>query len=593
MDLIAPKDLLQAFPPLKVFGGEPLARIIYRAMKLDEVNRNYLEHEHEDPDTFIDSAYRVMQISHEVWNEDLEKIPKEGPFITVSNHPYGGPEGIILLNVLPKVRPDYRILVNFLLTKMKPIQGYFMGVNPFETHRDVKSSFGGLKDAFLHIQQGHPLGIFPAGEVSTYHFKNRAISDKEWQHSILKLIKKAHVPVVPIYFEGHNGNFFHFLGMIHPLLRTARLPSELFNKKGKVFRIRIGSPVPVKEQDEYRDITEYGRFLRLKTYALGLSYKKPRKHFTISFSHPAPVIPPVDQNMILEEIEKIRKDYLLLCVKENSVFCVPTEKIPVIMSEIGRLREITYRDVGEGTRKALDIDPYDPYFEQLFVWDDEEKKLVGGYRIGKGETILKRSGMKGFYITSLFNISKKFAPVLQVSMELGRSFVVKDYQRRALSLFLLWKGILYILLKHPAYRYLIGPVSISNEFREVSKSLTVACLRHHHMNTEFAEFIRPKREFKEKIDRIIDLPLFLRHVDSDISRLDKFIQDIDPAFKTPILLKKYLSVNSEILGFNVDPLFNYCLDALTILDLFELPRDTIETLSKEFNDQSILERFKK
>jgi putative hemolysin len=593
MELINPQDLILANPYLKFFGGEPLARWIFRLLKLDWVNETYSKSSHLHGSAFAEALIEQLKIRFEISGEDLEKFPAEGGFITVSNHPYGGLDGIFLLKTLPQIRPDYKIIVNFLLTKLIPFREYFVGVNPFETYKDAKSSFGGLKDAFLHLSGGHPLGIFPAGEVSTYQFNKGCITDKEWQYSILKFIKKVHVPVVPVYFNGHNSALFHFLGMIHPVLRTVKLASEIKNKQGRTIKIRVGQAIPVKEQDEFRDVGEYGKFLRMQTYNLGLDLRKTKIFPPILHSVPEKIISPIDPHSILNEIESLKSKHLLFNIKENYVFCVPTPEIPNIMTEIGRLRESTYREVGEGTNKSVDIDAYDSYFEQLFIWDDRENQIIGGYRVGKGDQILISRGIEGFYIHSLFRIQPALKPILGVSMELGRSFIVRNYQKKALSLFLLWKGILYLLLKNPEYRYLIGPVSISNEFSECSKSLVVEFLKRNYFNSEIAEYVRSKKKFIPRIDKSINKEILHRYTEKNITRLDRLIQDIDPAFKTPILLKKYISVNAEIAGFNIDQNFNNCLDALMILDLFEVPFETIESLSKEFNDQSILDRFKK
>jgi putative hemolysin len=301
----------------------------------------------------------------------------------------------------------------------------------------------------------------------------------------------------------------------------------------------------------------------------------------------------VPADLVAAEIESIRNEHHFFTLKHNSVFCVPSEKIPHTMKEIGRLREITYREVGEGTGKSLDIDNYDSYFEQLIFWDEVERRIVGGYRIGKGKKILEKLGIRGFYISSLFEINHGFSPVMEVSIELGRSYIIKDYQKKTHSLFLLWKGLLYLLLKNPEYRYLIGPVSISNEFLPISKALTAEFLQNNYFNPEFADYVKPMNGFQYRIPPSIDRNLFLKYVGKDLARLDRFIQDIDPNFRLPVLLKKYLSVNAEVAGFNVDPKFSNCLDALMILDLLEIPNETIEALSKEINDQTILERFRK
>jgi putative hemolysin len=593
MDLISPRQLVNANHYLQLFGGETLARLLFRWLKLDKVNKVYSSYYHQPSQEFVTSLIRSFGIRFEVPEEDLKNIPESGPFITVSNHAYGGLDGILLMKVIPSVRPDFKMIVNFLLTQLQPLQPYFLGVNPFETYKDLRSSFGGLKEAFQHLANGHPVGIFPSGEVSSFKLNQMAVADKEWQLSMVKFIKKSQVPVIPVYFEGHNSTFFQMLGLIHPILRTIKIPSEMFNKRGKTIRIRIGSPVTLKEQDEFDDFREYGHLLRMRTYAMGTPFRQPRRTKTIHFTTPEKVIGPLPQELVHAEIESIRSEHHLFQLQNSSVFCVPSDKIPHTMKEIGRLREITYREVGEGTNKSQDTDPYDSYYEQLIFWDESAKAIVGGYRVGKGKKILEKFGVKGFYISSLFEINDGFSPVLEVSIELGRSFIIKEYQKKTHSLFLLWKGILYLLLKNPEYRYLIGPVSISNEFLPVSKALTAEFLKTNYFNPEFADFVKPNNRFRYRLPGAIDRNLFLRYVGKDLTRLDRFIQDIDPVYRMPVLLKKYLSVNAEVVGFNVDPKFNNCLDALMVLDLLEVPEETIEGLSREINDQSILDRFRK
>ena len=592
MDLITPKDLVSANKTLKLLGGVPTARLLMRLLKLDKVNEGYSPVSHLHGLEFVEKVIEKLGFTYEISDEDLARIPAEGPFITISNHPYGGLDGLSHMAFLGPVRPDFKILVNFLLSKIEPVSEFFLPVNPFETHKDVRSSFSGLKEAFNHLSNGHPLGIYPAGEVSTYRFDRKRVTDRKWQYSVIKFIKKTSVPVLPIYFDGYNSTMFHLLGMIHPLLRTVKIPSELFNKKGHVVRIRIGHPISLKEQEVFSDLNEYGKFLRTRTYILALSFKDEKKKLSEA-KGVEEIIPPVDPILIEKEVEEISNEHELFRLQDNSVFCAPSSRIPNIMREIGRLREITYRQVGEGTNKQLDIDQFDDYYDQLFIWDHEGKGIVGGYRIGKGGDILEKYGTRGFYINTLFRLGYQLTPVLNETIELGRSFVTREYQKKTFSLFLLWKGILYVLLKHPEYRYLIGPVSISNAFSDISKALTVEFMKANYYNYELAASIRPRKEFRSKIDKCINLMAFLRSTENDVGKFDRFVQEFEPEFRTPILLKKYINLNAEIVGFNVDPKFNNCLDGLMVLDLLDVPMPTIESLSKEINDNSILERFKK
>ena len=308
-------------------------------------------------------------------------------------------------------------------------------------------------------------------------------------------------------------------------------------------------------------------------------------------SKPEKIIEPVAGEKIVSEIHRIRDDYSLFQLKNYTAFCAPSKTIPSILNEIGRLREITFRAVGEGTNRRTDIDEFDLYYYQMFIWDEENECIVGAYRIGKGDDILSQYGKRGFYIHSLFRISEEFKPVLHESLELGRSFVIQEYQRKPLPLFLLWKGILYFLLKNPEYRYLIGPASISNNYSKISKDLIIRFIMLNHFNREMARFVKPRKKYKITGDHT-DINILMKNINHDINRLDKTIGDMDEMNTgLPVLLKKYIKLNAKIIAFNVDPKFNNSLDGLIMLDVYDVPQNTIAALSKEANDGTILERF--
>ncbi|MCC8173374.1 MAG: lysophospholipid acyltransferase family protein [Odoribacter sp.] len=481
MNLINSKDLLKASGSLRL-GGNLAAKLVMYIMRLDKINKLYSNVYDEEADTFLDRLIEKLEVNVEIKEEDLEKIPKEGAFITISNHPFGGLDGIILIKLLSKIRPDYKVMANFLLKKIEPIKDYFLAVNPFENKKSI-SSTSGIKEALRHIKAGQPLGIFPAGEVSAYHAESNMIEDKEWGVSALKMIQKAQVPVIPIYFKGSNSLLFHLLGLIHPMLQTVKLPSELLNKKNIVVKLRIGNPISVEAQNSFTDIVQYGKFLRAKTYTLGsaLEVKKFFRKTKKAQPKAENIVPKADIDILKKEVEKL-DHHLLFNMKNYSVYCAPSVKIPNILNEIGHLREIMFRAVGEGTNRSIDLDEFDLYYYHLFIWDRETEKIVGAYRVGKGKEIIDRYGIKGFYINTLFKIKKQLMPVLYESIELGRSFIVEDYQRKPLPLFLLWKGILYFLIKNPEYRYLIGPVTISGKYTEISKELIMKFIAKNYYN---------------------------------------------------------------------------------------------------------------
>lgn len=589
--LVNTEDVVKA-AKLNKFGGIGAAKFFMFLLKINKVNKFYTENHDLKGVEFIEAILNQLQIKFEIAEDDLKKIPVTGSFITVSNHPYGGIDGLLLIKLISTVRPDYKVLANFLLQKILPIEDSFLPVNPFENTNSTKSSVAGIKNALKYLQQGHSLGIFPAGEVSSFNNETTGISDRQWQYSVMKLIKNAQVPVVPIYFHGTNSRLFHLLGLIHPMLRTVKLPSELFNKKNKVIKIRIGYPISLNEQKEFTDISRYGRYLRAKTYALGTTIEV-KKFFAGGIKRSRKVedvIDPIPKETLINEIKSVIKEYELFRNKNFSVICVPSVNIPSIMNELGRLREITFREVGEGTNQKHDLDEYDLYYNQLFIWDHDTKEIVGAYRVGKGQEIIDQYGRHGFYIQSLFKINQRFTSVLRESLELGRSFIVPDYQKQTLPLFLLWKGILYFLLKNPDYRYLIGPVSISNRYSKFSRTLIIEFVKAYYYNYDFAKYIKSRKKFKVNPGKV-DTEILVGE-DGDIKRLDKILEDIQSSgFKLPVLLKKYLKLGGRIVGFNLDPKFNNALDGLLILDLFDVPMDTVSSLSKEINDESILERF--
>lgn len=593
MKLLTSNELAKAVN-LNIPGGNLIAGALMQLFRYNKLNKVYSSVIEKNPLEMVTSILDQLEIRYCVSEDDLKNIPESGSFITVSNHPYGGIDALLLVKILYERRPDLKVMANFLLKRIEPIKDIILPVNPFETHKQVSSSFAGIKEGLTHLKEGNCVGIFPAGEVSTYQQDSNVIVDREWNVSALKFIKKAEVPVVPIYFHGTNSRWFHILGKIHPLLRTARLPSELFNKKNKPIIIRIGKPIPVKDQANFKDIARYGRYLRAKTYSLGSSLEV--RKFYFKFFNPRttrvePVVNPIPDKVLTDEFNRIRSDFELFTTKNYAVICAPTHAIPNIFNEIGRLREVTFRMVGEGTGKSIDVDEYDLYYHHLVIWDTDDNKIVGAYRIGKGKEIINLYGVKGFYINSLFRMKKGFTPVLSDSLELGRSFITADYQRKPLPLFLLWKGIMYFLLKNAEYRYLIGPVSISNDMSKLSKSLIVHFVRTNFYNSEMARFITPRKDFILKPDKVVDREIIVDNSEMDINKLERNLRDIEPGYRLPVLLKKYIELNASIIGFNIDPKFNNCLDGLIVLDLYEVPPDFIRALSKEFNDSSVLERF--
>ncbi len=556
---------------------------LMRITGLTKINQIYNEIYQLKGLDFIDAFMQRMEIEVHWEGNGLEKIPKEGPFITVSNHPFGAWDGLLLIHMMVQRRPDFKVMANFLLQQVSPLESFFIPVNPLDETLSGKSSISGMKQALSHLKEGHPLGIFPAGEVSSFQPKARTITDRAWQKPALKLIEKAKVPVIPIHFQGTNSPIFQLMGMIHPVLRTARLPKETLNKKRTRIRARVGSPISLKEQKRIEETDRLGRYLRARVYSLGSGlpierFFKRRLNFPKKAS---PVAEATPKDLLAQDIEGLREDQKLCSQMEFDVFLAPAAQIPNVLKEIGRLREITFREVGEGTGQASDLDEYDLYYLHLFLYDREAGRIAGAYRLGRGDEILLKYGKKGFYTYSLFKMKSELEPVLNRSVELGRSFILKEYQRKRLSLFLLWKGIHTFLVSQEQFGYLIGPVTISNDYSTLSKSLIVALIEKFFFDHELSQHVEPRKPFKPKLKRVNPDDLLEAVAGAkDLKQVDKVLEDIEPDhFKLPILLKKYIKQNARIVAFNVDPSFNNALDGLMILDLKELPEATHENMS--------------
>ena len=593
MALVTSKEIAQVIGIQKFrFLGTFVGWILLRILRISIINKIYDKNKNKSELDFLNGVLDDCNIKFEVPEDDLKRIPKEGPFITISNHPLGGIDGVLLLKLLIEKRADYKIIANFLLHRIAPLKPYVMPVNPFETRKDVKSSVAGIKSALSHLREGKPMGIFPAGEVSTYKDGKLKV-DKPWEEGAVKLIKKAEVPVIPIYFHAQNSKLFYFLSKISDTLRTAKLPSEVISQGGRVVRVRIGKPISVKDQSDFKDIPSFCEFIRKKTYMLANPFEKAHKLIStqnIKIKKPAKKIA-AQKNVdsFINEVNILRaKNSRLLESKNYEVFFAGAKEIPNLLHEIGRLREITFREVGEGTNKSLDLDKYDKYYSHLFLWDREASCLVGAYRMGLGKDIFKKYGINGFYVQTLFKIEPELHQMMSNTIEMGRAFIVSEYQQKPMPLFLLWKGIVHVTLRYPEYKYLMGGVSISNQFSDFSKSLMIEFMKSHYYDPYIAQYIYAKKEYKVKL-KDGDKDFVFDATKADMQKFDKIIDEIEPgALRIPVLLKKYVKQNARLVAFNVDPKFNNAVDGLMYIKVADIPESTVKPVMEEF--QAELER---
>ncbi|MGY0408139.1 MAG: GNAT family N-acyltransferase [Polaribacter sp.] len=591
MALVSSKEIAQVVG-LEKFGllGTFIGWVLLRVLRISVVNRVYENNKHKKKIDFLNGVLDDCNVRFEIPEEDLKRIPKDGAFITISNHPLGGIDGVLLLKLLVEKRADFKIIGNFLLHRVKPLQPYVMPVNPFENRKDTKSSVAGIKSALLHVREGKPLGMFPAGEVSTYK-EGKLKVDKPWEEGAVKLIKKAKVPVIPIYFHAKNSRLFYFLSNISDLLRTAKLPSEVSSQKGKVIKVRIGRAISVADQNEYSEIPAFYEFIRKKTYMLANPFEKAHKLISrqnIKIKKPIKKI--ASQKSVeafIKEVNLLREvgDGRLLESKNYEVFFANPKDIPNLLHEIGRLREITFRDIGEGTNKAIDLDKYDKYYYHMFLWDREANCLVGSYRMGLGKEIFKKYGINGFYVQTLFRIEPELHQMMEKTIEMGRAFIIKEYQQKPMPLFLLWKGIVHVTLRYPEHKYLMGGVSISNQFSDFSKSLMIEFMKSHYYDPYIAQYIYPKKEYKVRL-KDGDKDFVFDATQADMQKFDKVIDEIEPgALRIPVLIKKYVKQNARLVAFNVDPKFNNAVDGLMYIKVADIPESTVKPVMEEFQEE--------
>ena len=577
---------------VKGFFGTCVAGMAYGVLGLGKINRLFDGAADYQGAAFADHLLQNMNVTFDFPQEQLANIPKEGPFVVVSNHPFGGIEGVMMLSLISKVRPDFKIMANFILSHIPNLKDDFLAVNPFENNRELKSSLGGIKGAIRQLDEGHGLGVFPAGEVSRYHGHDFP-EDLPWSNSVARIIKKANVPVVPLYWDGRNSRLFYAVDKIHTMLGTARLMRELANKHDSCIPIQIGRPIPATEIAEYEKPDELAAYLRARTYALeaNLEKSKPQLKTTVQ----APIVEAVAPEIIAAELNRIHDKTFLFNSANYDCYLTDYEDIPNVITEIARLREESFRAIGEGTGKNLDQDEFDQYYKHLILWDKDKQLIAGSYRLGIGSEIVQKFGVKGFYISTLFDIDTSFAEYLSKTIELGRSFVSLDYQKEVLPLMLLLRGLSDVVVRYPDIEYFIGPVSISASYPKFYQSLIGEYVsKQHPVKPEIAKMVVPRMPFHPDFLKV-DPEVLLRNYMQSIDRFDKFIFRLsDSTYRVPTLFKKYLKLNAKFLCFNVDPDFNDTLDALLFLKFTDFPEDEVMPLfrdSSEEEKETVRKRF--
>lgn len=528
----------------------------------------------------------VLQTMDHEYSVDLPKdfeLPAKGPLVIVSNHPFGLLDPIVLGHFVAKLRPDLRMMANLMMGSVEEVKPHVIAVNPFGGQKAVRQNFGPMKEAIKFLRSGGALAIFPSGEVA--HYKpGRGVEEEPWSAHVGGLVRRTQAAVLPIYFPGRNGLLFHAAGLIHEKLRTGLLVREFLGRKHAPTEIRVGNPIPFAKLKKFEDDESLTKYLRLHTLVLG-KRKKPlaAKQPLGSSEHAVMPAAGISPAVLRIEVEKCRANGAVVASQGGlSVIAAAAHEIPNLLQEIGRLREVTFREVGEGTGEEIDLDKFDRYYLHLFLWDEKKDAVAGAYRLGRCDIILREYGPKGLYTNSLFKFEKPFLSHLGSALEMGRSFVAPDYQRNMTALPLLWRGVLTWVGRNPHYRKLFGPVSISKDYDKLSRKLIVEFLEDQRMHPELAPMVKPRTPFRYGGGKKL-LKEFVSTQLQDVDDCSAVISSLETDGKgLPVLLKHYLRLNGTILSFNVDKAFSSVLDGLIMVDVVEAdPRLPMKFMGEE------------
>jgi len=508
-----------------------------------------------------------------LWDVDHEaaaRIPTEGPVLVISNHAYGMADGLIQTMLLNRARSDYKQLVNEMLMAFPKLAERYICVNAFDSQQARKQNASPLRDAIAWLKDGHAMGTFPAGVVSHRTWGRAKPLDPEWNPSIVLLATRSNATIVPMFFHGDNGTLFQLAGLIWSRFRTMLIPRCYARTRGKTIKVEIGQSISAETLRQFDDRTAAIEYLRSRVYMLESRRARPQ---TTTPAQTMDMTPQPDNDRLLREFADLPDACHLGSSGDLSLHIAKAEQIPLILHEIGRLREVTFRAVGEGTGNAVDLDCYDEIYRHLFIWNTKTHEVIGAYRLGLTDEILAARGIEGFYTRTLFNYDERMLEGLGDAIELGRSFIRPEYQRGFKPLMLLWRGISNFAAHHRRYRHCFGVVSISNDYSELSKALMTRFLVQTEMQPGYESLVTSRTPWTAKLEPGPDVHALLAGCNS-IEDVDELVRDIEQSkVGVPVLVRQYLKLQAKLLApFNVDRSFEDCIDGLMLVDFMQVER---------------------
>lgn len=504
---------------------------------------------------------------------DLGRVPATGPLLIVANHPHGALDGLALASVLGQVRADVKLLGNRLLDRIPEMRPHLVPIDAFGPRTGAAANSAGLRAALQWLRDGHALILFPAGEVSHVRAATGRVVDGAWRDGAARLAARADAPVLPVFVDGRNSALFVAAGLVSPLLRSALLARELLRQRGRRIAVSIGRPV---SQRRLRAIGGPGvqtAYLRVRTYGLAARtpLQRPLLRHAVAVAAPRPIAPAVPAQDVAAELAALPRTCRLIDASPWHVIHATASQAPLALREIARLRETTFRAAGEGTGRSLDTDRFDAHYRHLFVWHCERQMIAGAYRLAATDDVLARHGLAGLYTRTLFRYPQALLRDLGPALELGRSFVRREFQRDYQPLLLLWRGIGALVAAEPRYRTLFGPVSVSAEYGPTTRQL-LARLLLASRGSLLQSFVVPRRPLRSDAADGADALVHSR-VAGNLSEVEAIVRELESDRRgLPVLLRHYLRLNAKLLGFSVDPAFGDVMDGLVVVDLLDVDR---------------------
>lgn len=550
------KEIEKKFPNMNKkdnFLKKSLFKVAKKIVHEDSINQFLTQNAHLKGFEFVDAVLDYFDFDYTVSSSDLQNIPTSGKVVIIANHPLGGLDALCLLRLISQVRKDVKIVANDFLAGFEALNSLLIPIDNYK----LRQSKNDIKKIYEALNNEEAIIIFPAGEVS--RATTKGIKDPIWNKGFLNFAQNTNAPILPIFLDAKNSKTFYTISVINKTFSTLLLSHEMFKKKSKRIGIKVGQIIP-NENIAPKGIDK--KFL-LNLYRKHLySLKKGKKSF---FETQSAIAHPVSRIDLLNELKKSK-----LIGQTNDgkkIYLYDYTEDSIVLKELGRLRELSFRKVGEGVNKKRDTDKYDIYYQHIILWDENDLEIVGSYRIGNSDFIFKNIGVKGFYSNNLFKYNEDFTPYLKNSIELGRSFVQPKYWgTRALDY--LWFGIGAYLKNNPNIKYMFGPVSMSATFPTVAKDMMIFYYNHYYGEKEDLIEAKTPYQYSNNISEIKNL-FELEDKKKDFKFLKSALANI--SVSVPTLYKQYSEIAEDggvkFLSFNIDNNFGDCIDGFILVEV--------------------------